>query len=60
MSEMASSSSTFFSDYVAGGNGSSNDSSCVGSNGSDTSLDDIFSFIAGSLETARLMPNGTP
>lgn len=60
MSEMASSPSTFFSDYVAGGNGSSNDSSCVGSNGSDTSLDDIFSFIAGSLETARLMPNGTP
>ncbi len=37
-----------------------NDTSCVGSNGTDVSLDDIFSFIAGSLETPRLMPNGTP
>lgn len=60
MRAMASSASTFFSDYVAGGAGGGLDPSCVGSNGSDTSLDDIFSFIAGSLQTPRMMPNGTP
>jgi hypothetical protein len=60
MQNMASSSSTFFSDYVAGGNGGSNNTSCAGASGTDTSLNDIFSFIAGSLQTPRMMPNGTP
>lgn len=60
MQNMATSSAYFFSDYVAGGNGGSNDSSCTGASGSDTNLNDIFGFIASGLSTARLMPNGTP
>ena len=59
MKAMASSTSTFYSDYVAGGNGGSNDNSCAGQSGTDTSLNDIFSFIASNLSEARLVPWGT-
>lgn len=59
MQQMASNSTTFYSDYVAGGNGGNNDSSCQGASGSDTSLDDIFSFISGNLSEPRLIPWGT-
>lgn len=60
MQKMASSSSTFYSDYVAGGNGGSNDTTCAGQSGSDTSINDIFAFIASNLSEARLIPWGTP
>ena len=60
MQQMASSASTFYSDFVAGGNGGSNDGSCAGASGSDTSINNIFSYIAGNLSTARLVPNGLP
>jgi Flp pilus assembly protein TadG len=59
MQNMASRSSTFYSDYSAAGNGSNNDSSCQGASQSDTKLDDIFAAIAGNLSTARLIPNST-
>lgn len=59
MQQMASTPATFFSDYVAGGNGGSNDNTCAGASGSDTGLDDIFATIAGNLSTARLIPNNT-
>jgi hypothetical protein len=59
MQNMASNSSTFFSDFVAGGNGSSNDPNCTGASQTDTSINDIFSFIASNLSEARLIPWGT-
>ncbi|HTB95820.1 MAG TPA: pilus assembly protein TadG-related protein [Terracidiphilus sp.] len=59
MQDMASNSSTFYSDYVAGGNGGSNDPNCTGASQTDTSINDIFSFIASNLSEARLVPWGT-
>ncbi|MGB6975430.1 MAG: pilus assembly protein TadG-related protein [Terracidiphilus sp.] len=59
MQQMASSAETFYSDFVAGGNGGSNDPSCTGASGSDTSINDIFAAISGNLSTARLIPNNT-
>ena len=59
MQQMASNSTTFYSDYNAGGNGGSNDTSCQGASGSDTSLNDIFSFISSNLSEPRLIPWGT-
>jgi hypothetical protein len=59
MENMASTSAQFYSDYDAGGNGGSNDTNCAGASGSDTSMNDIFAFIAGNLSAARLIPWGT-
>lgn len=59
MQLMASSASDFYSDYDAGGNGNSNDPSCTGASGSDTSLNDIFTLISTKLSSPRLLPWGT-
>ncbi len=59
MQQMASSPSTFYSDYVAGGNGGSDDPNCTGASGSDTDLGDIFTDIGNNLSSPRLLPWGT-
>lgn len=53
MQDMATNSSTFFSDYTA--NGSSG--SCVSASRPTTNLNQIFTEIAGDLTVARLIPN---
>jgi hypothetical protein len=62
MKQMASSTATFYSDYVAGGNGGNNDTTCAGVSGSDTSLNDIFKSISIDIGKAspRLLQWGTP
>lgn len=57
MENIASSSSYFYSDYSQSGSGI--DSSCVGSADSTSNLNQIFTDIANSLTTSRLIPNGT-
>jgi hypothetical protein len=59
MQQMASGPQFFYSDYVAGGNGTSNDPNCTGASGSDTSINDIFSAIGTNLSAPRLLPWGT-
>jgi putative Flp pilus-assembly TadE/G-like protein len=53
MESMASNPTTFFSDYTATGG----TSSCVSASQPVTSLDDIFTQIAGSLTVSRLVPD---
>ncbi len=55
MSEMASSLSTFYSDYNQSGSGSS----CVSTGTSVSDMNDIFSSIANDFMLARLIPNNT-
>lgn len=57
MENIASSSSYFYSDYSQSGSGT--DTSCVGSADSTSNLSQIFTDIANSLTTSRLIPNGT-
>ena len=57
MENIASSSSYFYSDYTQSGSGG--DSSCVGSADSTSNLSQIFTDIANSLTTSRLIPNIT-
>jgi hypothetical protein len=53
MEDMASTTATFFSDYTAtGGTGN-----CISSSRPTTSLDEIFTEIAGDFTTSRLIPN---
>lgn len=55
MQNMASNTSTFFSDYTAtGGTGT-----CLGTAQPTTNLNQIFAYIAAELSVARLVPNGT-
>jgi hypothetical protein len=56
MQQIASSSLTFFSDNAATGG----DAGCVASSRPVTSLNQIFTQIAGDLTVARLIPNNTP
>jgi Flp pilus assembly protein TadG len=56
MQQMASNSSTFFSDYTATGSSGS----CISASRPTTNLNEIFTEIAGDLTVARLIPNGTP
>jgi Flp pilus assembly protein TadG len=56
MQGIASSASTFFSDYTATGGSSS----CVSAASSTTNLNQIFSYIVGSLGVVRLIPDNTP
>lgn len=56
MQQIASSSSTFFSDYTATGG----DSSCVSASRPVTNLNQIFTEISGDLTVARLIPNNLP
>jgi len=55
MQHIASSSTTFFSDYTATGGSST----CVASSRPTTQLNQIFSYIAGDFSHARLIPNGS-
>jgi hypothetical protein len=55
MQQMATNSSTFFSDYTATGSSGS----CVSASRPTTNLNEIFTEIAGDLTVARLIPNGT-
>jgi len=55
MLQIASSSSSFFSDYKATGS----DSSCISASQPVTALNQIFQVISGDLTIARLVPNGT-
>jgi Flp pilus assembly protein TadG len=55
MANMASDASKFFSDYTATGG----DVSCTSAAQPTTSLDQIFTEIAGSLTLSRLIPDGT-
>ena len=50
-------STKFFSDYTQSGSGI--DTGCVGRNGTDTSLKDIFKTISDDLTVSRLLPPGT-
>jgi hypothetical protein len=55
MQQMASSSQYFFSDYTAtGGSGS-----CISASQPTTSLNQIFTQIAGDMTVARVIPDGT-
>ncbi len=56
MQQIASSASTFFSDYTATGG----DSSCTSAARPITNLNQIFTEIAGDLTVARLIPDNTP
>jgi Putative Flp pilus-assembly TadE/G-like len=53
MQHIASNSTTFFSDYTATGSSSA----CVSASRPTTNLNQIFSYIAGDLSHARLIPN---
>jgi hypothetical protein len=55
MAQMASSSSTFFSDYTA----TNGDASCTSAKQPFSGLAEIFGKIAGGFAYARLIPNGT-
>jgi Flp pilus assembly protein TadG len=55
MAEMASSTSTFYSDY----NQSGSSSTCVSTGTSVTDMNDIFTNISADFLEARLIPNGT-
>ncbi len=56
MQQMASTSSTFFSDYTATGGSSG----CISASQPTTNLNQIFTQIAGDLTVARLIPDNTP
>jgi hypothetical protein len=56
MQQIASSATSFFSDYTATG-GSSN---CVSASRPTTNLNQIFTEVAGDFTTPRLIPNDTP
>lgn len=56
MQQIASSASTFFSDYTAAGS----DNTCVSSARPTSNLNQIFTEIAGDFTVARLIPNNTP
>lgn len=57
MENIASSSAYFYSDYAQSGSGT--DTGCVGSADSTSNLNQIFTDIANSLTTSRLIPNST-
>lgn len=57
MENIASSAAYFYSDYTQSGSGT--DTTCVGSATSTTNLNQIFTDIAGTLTTSRLVPLGT-
>lgn len=59
MENIASNSAYFYSDYTSTSSGSTTDSSCIGTATSTTQLSQIFSEIANSMTTSRLIPNGT-
>jgi len=56
MQQMASMASTFYSDYTATGG----DSTCISASQPTTSLNQIFTEIAGDLSVPRLIPDNTP
>jgi hypothetical protein len=56
MQQMAYDSSTFYSDYTATGGSNT----CISAAEPTTSLDEIFTEIAGSLTLSRLIPDNTP
>ena len=56
MQQMAYDSSTFYSDYTATGGSST----CISAAQPTTSLDEIFTEIAGDLTLSRLIPDNTP
>lgn len=57
MQNIASNSAYFYSDYTQSGGGQ--DTSCIGTATSTSNLNQIFSDIAGSLTTSRLMSNSS-